>query len=162
MKYTKNQYTDGFSICALIIAGGFLYWGISSFFPYTALSWWGLIPLFIGLAILLGQIAAIFNRKKLKRAVKYEFEGNPNASIKEISKSTGISRKDVQAIILDLKGAGELRGKFSSKTGQLKAGQVQPEGDMTSPDKGKYCPSCGTQIKNDDAEYCEFCGAELK
>ncbi len=162
MKYTKNQYTDGFSVCALIIAGGFLYWGISSFFPYTASSWWGLIPLLIGLAILSGQMAVILNRKKLKRAVKYEFEANPNASIREISKSTGISRKDVQAIILDLKGAGELRGKFSSKTGQLKASKVQPEGVSTPSDKGNYCHSCGTQVKNENAEYCEFCGAELK
>jgi len=29
MKYEKNQYSDGFSICTLIIAGAFLWWGFA-------------------------------------------------------------------------------------------------------------------------------------
>jgi len=29
VKYERNQYSEGFSICALIIAGAFLYWGLA-------------------------------------------------------------------------------------------------------------------------------------
>jgi hypothetical protein len=155
MRYEKDQYTKGFSICGLIIAGAFFWWGISAFISYSPGSWWGLIPIGIGIAILLGQIRALVNRKKLRNTVKNEFEANPNASIEDISKSTGISKKDVQAIILDMKMSGELRGVFSTETGQLKPISQQAT-------EVKYCQACGTQIKNLNAQFCEYCGANLK
>ncbi|MFX1237106.1 MAG: hypothetical protein ACFE8P_05230, partial [Promethearchaeota archaeon] len=74
----------------------------------------------IGVAVLSGQIAALTNRSRLRRAVKLEFESNPEASIDEISASTSITKKDVQAIILELKMRGELRDKFSTSTGRIK------------------------------------------
>jgi len=150
MKYEKNQYTEGFSICGLIIAGAFLFWGITTI---IAGGWWGIIFIGIGIAISLGLIRAIVNRKKLRNTVKYEFESNPNATIEDISNSTGISKKDVQAIILDLKMSGELRGKFSTKTGQLK---------LESIEKQKFCPSCGAHIEKEGAKFCNYCGAEIK
>ena len=150
MKYEKNQYTEGFSICGLIIAGAFFFWGISTI---IAGGWWGIILIGIGIAISLGLIRALVNKKKLRNAVLYEFESNPNATVEEIGKNTGISKKDVQAIILDLKMSGELRGKFSSKTGQLKA-ETQT--------KGKFCPSCGAHIEKEGAQFCNYCGAEIK
>ena len=153
MKYEKNQYTEGFSICGLIIAGAFLFWGITTIISG---GWWGIILIGIGIAISLGLIRAIVNKKKLRNTVKYEFELNPNATVEEISKSTGISKKDVQAIILDLKMSGELRGKFSSKTGQL---ETVPAGTAG---KNKFCPSCGAQIEKEGAQFCNYCGAELK
>jgi hypothetical protein len=153
MKYEKNQYTEGFSICGLIIAGAFLFWGISTI---LAGGWWGIILIGIGIAISLGLIRALVNKKKLRNAVLYEFESNPNATIEEISKSTGISKKDVQAIILDLKMSGELRGKFSSKTGQLKAISAEKT------EKSKFCKSCGAHIEKDGAQFCNYCGAEIK
>ena len=153
MKYEKNQYTEGFSICGLIIAGAFFFWGITTI---LAGGWWGIILIGIGAAISLGLIRAIVNKKKLRNAVKYEFESNPNTTVEEISKSTGISKKDVQAIILDLKMSGELRGKFSSKTGQLKKVPAETAG------KVKFCPSCGAQIEKEAAQFCNYCGAELK
>jgi hypothetical protein len=153
MKYKKNQYTEGFSICGLIIAGAFFFWGITTI---IAGGWWGIILIGIGIAISLGLIRAIVNKKKLRNTVKYEFESNPNATVEEISKSTGISKKDVQAIILDLKMSGELRGKFSSKTGQLK---TVPAGTAGS---AKFCPSCGAEIEKEGAQFCNYCGAELK
>ncbi|MFX1444976.1 MAG: zinc ribbon domain-containing protein [Promethearchaeota archaeon] len=153
MKYEKNQYTEGFSICGLIIAGAFFFWGITSI---IAGGWWGIILIGIGIAISLGLIRAIVNKKKLRNAVKYEFESNPNATVEDISKSTGISKKDVQAIILDLKMSGELRGKFSSKTGQLKTVPAATTG------KTEFCPSCGAHIEKEGAQFCNYCGAEIK
>jgi hypothetical protein len=153
MKYEKNQYTEGFSICGLIIAGAFFFWGITTI---IAGGWWGIILIGIGIAISLGLIRAIVNKKKLRNTVKYEFESNPNATVEEISKSTGISKKDVQAIILDLKMSGELRGEFSSKTGQLKTVPAETAG------KTKFCPSCGAHIEKEGAQFCNYCGAELK
>ncbi|MFX1452990.1 MAG: zinc ribbon domain-containing protein [Promethearchaeota archaeon] len=150
MKYEKNQYTEGFSICGLIIAGAFFFWGITTLITG---GWWGIIFIGIGIAISLGLIRAIVNKKKLRNAVKYEFESNPNATVEEISKSTGISKKDVQAIILDLKMSGELKGKFSSKTGQLIA---------ETESKRQFCPSCGAQIEKEGAQFCNYCGVELK
>jgi len=154
LKYEKNQYSEGFSICGLIIAGAFLWWGISTL---LSLQWWGIFPLGIGIAISIGLIRAIINKKKLRQVVKSEFEANPNATVQDISQNTGISKKDVQAIILDLKASGELRGKFSSKTGQLKV--ISPS--TLEQAKIRYCPVCGAHIEKENALFCNYCGVKL-
>jgi len=123
MKYKKNQYTEGFSICALIIAGMFYYWGIDAFwngFWSFNINWMGFLWIGIGTAILVSQIAALMNRSKLRSVVLYEFQQNPNAAMEEISNNTGISIRDLRAIILDLKASGRLRGNFSPETGSAK------------------------------------------
>lgn len=163
MKYEKNQYSDSFDICSLIIAGAFFYWGISTLingFP-GGFNWIGLIWLGIGAAILSSQIKGLANRSKIRNIVKTEFEQNPNASIEEVSKATGISKKDVQAVVFDLKAEGELKGKFSSSTGKLKKTPEQKEKKPEKP-KPQYCPSCGTALKKPDAKFCEFCGASIQ
>ncbi len=160
MKYEKNQYSDGFSICALIIAGAFLYWGISSFIPWNAWSWWGFISTGIGVAILVSQIFALTNRSKLRNVVLSEFQVNPEATIDEVSKSTGITPKDIQSIILDLKASGQLRGKFNTTTGQIKHLSI-PEKEALTEERAKYCPNCGTPIKKDGAQFCAYCGAQI-
>ena len=157
MKYEKNQYSESFSVCTLIIAGAFLYWGISTFITEGFTHWWGYISTAIGIAILVGQILAIANRSKLRNVVLAEFQENPDASIEQVSMSTGISRKDIRAIILDLKANGGLRGDFSSETGQFKAAPIQE----TTSGKEKYCPNCGTNITEDKAKFCNYCGAEI-
>ena len=121
---------------------------------------WHLILIAIGLSIIGGNIAAIANRGRLRRTVKYEFESNPGASVDSISQTTGITKKDVQAIILDLKMRGELRGNFSSKTGELKAISVE----TPTPEKpsAAFCPHCGTTIKKGEAKFCSVCGAGLE
>jgi len=159
MKYKRNQYSEGASFCGVIIGAGFIWWGISIIYPWYWWNWWGLIMLGIGLSIIGGEIAALANRSRLRRTVKYEFESNPGASVDSISQSTGITRKDVQAIVLDLKMRGELRGNFSSKTGELKTIPVEsPTPQKPAP---KFCPSCGTTIKKDEAKFCAICGAGL-
>lgn len=164
MHYERNQYSEGFSICGLIIAGIFLYWGFQTFWnPWIVgfwnLWWLGFIWIAIGLAIISGQIYALTNRGRLRSIVKNEILQNPNASIEELAGTTGISVKDVRAIVLDLKGRGELRGKFSSKTGQMK--HVEVTENIPETPKGKFCSNCGTPIKKEDALYCEFCGAKI-
>lgn len=183
MKYERNQYSEGFSVCALIIGAFFLWWGLNHFFTprifdlgWWLWNWWGLILLIIGLSIVGSQIANLLNRGKLRRIVKQEFLQNPNASVEEISSSTGISVKDIRAIILDLKASGELRGRFSSTTGQMKYTEVQQKGtpqptpnqgpsksenESTVTRKAKYCPNCGTPVSKEDASYCQYCGARL-
>lgn len=160
MKYNKNQYSEGFSICALIIAGAFFYWGITSFIPWDNWSWWGFISVGIGLAILLSQIFAITNRSKLRNVVLSEFQVNPEATIDDVSKSTGITTKDIQAIILDLKASGQLRGKFNTITGQIKHLSI-PEKEVLTEERAKYCPNCGTPIKKEAAQFCAYCGAPI-
>ncbi|MFX1358494.1 MAG: zinc ribbon domain-containing protein [Promethearchaeota archaeon] len=164
MHYERNQYSEGFSICGLIIAGAFLYWGFQTFWsPWIVghwnLWWLGFIWIAIGLAIISSQIYALTNRGRLRTIIKNEILQNPSASVEELAQSTGISIKDVRAIVLDLKGRGELRGKFSSKTGQMKNVEVSEE--VPEPPKGKFCSNCGTPIKKEDAMYCEFCGAKI-
>jgi hypothetical protein len=159
MKYEKNQYSEGFSICALIIAGAFFYWAYTNLTDWTyGFPWWGFIALAIGIAIAVGQIAALLNRDKLRNAVLYEYEQNPNASIEEVSRKTGITQKDVRAITLDLKGTGKLRGSFSTKSGTFKA--IIPE--KTPEAKAKYCPGCGTPIKKEGAQFCGYCGSKIE
>lgn len=151
----------------MVIAGAFLFWGINSLIQ-DGLGWWSFgsfILLGIGVAILVGQVRALTNRGKIRNIVKSEFEMNPNASVEEISENTGITKKDVQAVILDLKAQGELRGKFSSKTGQLKYGapaptQTQPQ--EVRDETPKYCPNCGTPIKSEESKFCQFCGAKVE
>lgn len=160
MKYEKNQYSESFSVCTLIIAGAFLYWGISSFIPWDEWSWWGFISTGIGLAILLGQIFAIANRSKLRNVVLAEFQENPEASIEHVSRSTGISRKDIQAIVLDLKASGQLRAKFNKETGQIKHLALQ-EVETPPGEPSKYCSNCGTPITKESAQYCAYCGGKI-
>ncbi|MFX0036699.1 MAG: zinc ribbon domain-containing protein [Candidatus Hermodarchaeota archaeon] len=160
MKYEKNQYSEGFSICALIIAGAFLYWGITSFIPWDEWSWWGFISTGIGLAILISQIFAITNRSKLRNVVLGEMQANPEATIEDIVRSTGITGKDVNAIILDLKASGQLRAKFNSATGQIKHLSI-PEKEVVVGNVAKFCANCGTPISKEAAQFCAYCGAKI-
>lgn len=165
IKYKRNQYSEGFSICSLIIAGMFFYWS------YTLLSnsfinWWGYILLAIGIAIVGSQINALTNRSKLRNVVSHEFTVNPNVSVEEISAITGISVKDIRAIILDLKADGRLRGKFSTTTGEAKSMEVfqsKPVQASEPPveEKNLFCPNCGTPVSRDSAVYCAYCGSKL-
>ena len=164
MKYEKNSYVEGFSFCSLIIAGAFLYWGFNGIKD----SYWNLIQIAIGLSILISQIRAFTNKPKLRNIVLSEFTQNPNISIEEISKNTGISHKDIKAIILDLKGSGQLRGTFSQTTGKMQLVEIQKQPEKeekeieikTSGDQ-RFCRECGTEIdKNEEAQYCPYCGSK--
>ena len=169
MKYKRNQYSEGLSICSFIIAGVLIYWGLNDLFIrfiwYSGdINWFGIVWLVIGVAIIGGQVAAFANRSKLRNAVLYEYEEHPEGTIEEISKGTGISIRDIRAIVLDLKASGLLRGKFSSTTGQMTHAEVitktqtevpLPEGKVT------YCPNCGTAKSKDSAVYCSYCGSKL-
>ena len=165
MKYEKNSYVEGFSFCSLIIAGAFLYWGISGIIGGGL---WNIIQILIGLSILITQIRAFTNKPKLRNIVLSEFNQNPNISIKEISKNTGISNKDIKAIILDLKGSGQLRGTFSQTTGKMQLVEIpkQPEKEIEeieikSNGDQRFCKECGTEIdKNEEAQYCPYCGSK--
>ena len=158
MQYKRNQYSEGVSVCSFIIAGILIYWGTNDIFvPLWAgslINWWGLVWYAIAAAIIIGQLAAWANRSKLRNAVLYEYEGHPEATIEEISQKTGITIKDVQAIVLDLKADGLFRGKFSSTTGQL-THAVVTEGKVA------YCPNCGTAKVKESAVFCSYCGTKL-
>jgi len=163
MHYKKDQYTS-FSICALLIAGMFFYWGIDAFLQGLwsfGFHWWlGFFWIAIGSAILGSQIAALANRSKLRKVVLQEFKANSEASIEDLANITGISIKDIQAIVLDLRASGQLVGKFSRKTGQMKT--IPVEGESAENEKEKYCSNCGTPIKEGvEATYCAFCGSKL-
>ena len=161
MKYEKNQYSDGFSICTLIIAGAFLWWGIETFINWgNGSEWWGFLSTGIGLAILIGQIYALTNRSKLRNVVLSEFQGNPEVTVQDVSRSTGISTKDIHAIVLDLKASGQLRAKFSSQTGQVKH-LLPSEKEATPGEQAKFCANCGTPITKESAQFCAYCGAKI-
>lgn len=170
MKYEKNQYSSGGSICALLIAGMFFYWGIDAFlygFWQFGINWMGFLWIGIGAAIASSQVAAIANRSKLRNVVAQEFQVNPNVSIEEISANTGISVKDIHAIILDLKAEGRLKGNFSSTTGEAKSMEVvksqpKPEPSPEVQEKSQFCPNCGTPVNRETAVYCAFCGSKLE
>jgi hypothetical protein len=166
MKYERNQYSEGISICALIIAGILIYWGLNDILirPLQGhgFNWFGIVWLGIAAAIIIGQCAAWVNRDKLRNAVLYEYEATPNATIEEISSKTGITIKDVQAIVLDLKARGLLRGKFSSTTGEMTHTEVvSGEQAKTTEGQVKYCPNCGTAKAKDSAQYCSYCGTKF-
>ncbi len=164
MKYESNQYSEGFSICSLIIAGMFLYWGFNTLLKdiYNWWWWFGFLWILIGLSIISSQIYKLTSRSKLRNVVKLEFEENPTASIEQIATSTGITTKDARAIVLDLKARGELRGKFSTKTGEAKHVEITPSNQPRSQEKGVYCSNCGTPVKREGTVvYCAYCGAKL-
>jgi len=91
-----------------------------------------------------------------------EYEEHPEATIEEIRQNTGITVRDVQAIVLDLKGNGSLRGKFSSTTGQMTHVDIikKPQGEV-SEGKVVYCPNCGTAKVKESAIFCSYCGTKL-
>ncbi|MHA2288468.1 MAG: zinc ribbon domain-containing protein [Promethearchaeota archaeon] len=158
MQYKKNQYSEGVSVCSFIIAGILIYWGSNDIFVRLwnglPINWWGLFWYAIAAAIIIGQIMAMANKSKLRNAVLYEYEEHPEATIEQISQNTGITMKDVQAIVLDLKADGLLRGKFSSTTGQMTHSNAT-EGKAT------YCPNCGTAKVKESAVFCSYCGTKL-
>ena len=166
MKYKRNQYSEGVSVCSFIIAGILIFWGtndiIIPLLAGTWINWLGFVWYGIAAAIIVGQIAAMANKSKLRNAVLYEYEEHPEATIHEISQNTGITIKDVQAIVLDLKAKGLLRGKFSSTTGQMTHADIikkpQEEG---SEGKVVYCPNCGTAKVKESAIFCSYCGTKL-
>jgi len=161
MHYERNEYNEGFSICGLIIAGAFLYWGITNLIDWGFWWWFNFILIAIGISIISSQIYKLTNRSKLRTVVKQEFEQNSNASIEEIASKTGITVKDVRAIVLDLKARGELRGKFSTKTGEAKYLEVSTSTQPETQEKATYCANCGTPIKKESALYCAYCGAKV-
>ena len=167
MKYKRNQYSEGLSVCSFIIAGILIYWGLndlilSPIWYGVNVSWFGIVWLVIGVAIVGGQVAAWANRSKLQNAVLYEYEEHPEATIEEISKSTGITIRDVRAIVLDLKARGLLRGKFSSTTGQMTHAEIITKTQTEAPEgKITYCPNCGTAKAKESAVYCSYCGSKL-
>jgi len=166
MKYSQNQYNQGFSICALIIAGMFFYWGISAFLNivwHFGFNWMGFVWFALGAAILGSQIAALVNRSKLRNIVLQEFRHNPNISSEEISTNTGISVRDVRAITLDLKAAGMLRGQLPSSTEEAKSMEIFPklEKEPISQEQSNYCSNCGTPIERESAAFCAYCGSRL-
>ena len=164
MKYESNQYSEGFSICSLIIAGMFLYWGFNTLLEDVFNWWWwfGFLLIAIGLSIMSSQIYKLTSRSKLRNIVKLEFEENPTISIEQIATNTRITTKDIRAIVLDLKASGELRGKFSTKTGEAKDVEITPSNQPPSQEKGIYCSNCGTPVKRGEtAVYCAYCGAKL-
>ena len=161
MKYEKNQYSDGFSICTLIIAGAFLWWGIETFINWgNGSEWWGFISTGIGLAILIGQIYALTNRSKLRNVVLSEFQENPEVTVEDVRMATGITTKDIHAIVLDLKASGQLRAKFSSQTGQVKH-LLPSKKEATPGEQAKFCANCGTPITKESAQFCAYCGAKI-
>ena len=167
MKYKRNQYSEGLSVCSFIIAGILIYWGLnelilSPIWYGRAVSWFGIVWLVIGVAIIGGQVAAWANRSKLRNAVLYEYEEHPEASIEGLSKNTGISTRDIRAIILDLKATGLLRGKFSSTIGQMTHAEVITKTQTEVPESTvTYCPNCGTAKAKESAVFCSYCGSKL-
>ena len=131
-----------------------IYWGI------TGLHIWfvRLFLIVIGISIIVSQIRAITNRGQLRKAVKYEYEYNPDASVELISRNLNITKKDVQAITLDLKGRGELRGTFSTTTGKIEVVQE----NAPEEEKAQYCPNCGTPIREGSAMFCAYCGSPFQ
>ncbi|MFX0026813.1 MAG: zinc-ribbon domain-containing protein [Candidatus Hermodarchaeota archaeon] len=163
MKYSQNQYNQSFSICALIVAGMFFYWGISAFLNiawHFGFNWMGFVWFGLGVAILGSQLAALVNRSKLRNIVLQEFYHNPNISADEISANTGISIRDVRSIILDLKADGKLKGQFSSSTKSMEEVPKLVK-EPISQEKIRYCSNCGTPIENENAIFCAYCGSKV-
>jgi hypothetical protein len=158
MRYIRNQFVRSGSfmwwIFIFLIAGTFLWWGIF----VLQWSWTGIFPIFIGISILFRLIIATSNRSKIRNIVLDEFGTRPEASIKDISMRTGISRRDVRAIILDLKASGHFIGKFSTKTGQNHL--LIQSSDNSIEEFSKYCHNCGAQNK-ESAQYCSYCGTRI-
>jgi rubrerythrin len=92
--------------------------------------------------------------------VLHELQTSPNASIKEISTGTRITKGDVRAIILDLKAEKLFNDTFSTKTGQLEHESIQEE-PIGSEEIVQFCPNCGSPVAKESDKYCSYCGAEI-
>ncbi|MFW9784112.1 MAG: zinc ribbon domain-containing protein [Candidatus Heimdallarchaeota archaeon] len=160
MKYIRNQFVRTGSIMwwifILIIGSAALWWGIT----VLQWSWLGILPILIGATILYRLIVATANRDKLRRIVIHEFEINPESSINDILIRTGISKRDVRAILLDLKSSGHFIGHYSTKNGQIQ--YISSHSELNGLEEGvKYCPSCGTPISDESVQYCAYCGVKI-
>ncbi len=123
----------------------------------------------MGIIILVGQIIAFRNKGKLQNIVLNVINRNPNITVEEISTSSGITLKDVRAIILDLKTSGRLRGTFSQTTGKIQSmeitnlsGKKIEKIETISNGNQRFCIECGTEIDTtEDAQFCAYCGSKI-
>ena len=157
MNYIRNHY----------VITGSLFWWFIAFLTASASIFWGIallpyaIPLLIvGVVIITAQTLGAKNRSKLRNLVLHELPTNPNASIEHIKSSTGITKGDIRAIIIDLKGSGLFKDTFSKKAGQMEHESI-PEEPVGSKEIILYCPNCGSPVSNESDQNCSYCGAEL-
>jgi hypothetical protein len=157
MKYIRNQFVRTGSIMwwvFMLIIGSAALWGGITVLQW---SWAGIFTIIIGVAILYRLIIATANRDKLRRIVMHEFETSSESTI---NRSTGISRRDVRAIILDLKSSGRFIGQFSTKTGQIQ--YVSSHNGLKSLEEEiNYCQNCGNPISDESDQFCAYCGAKI-
>ena len=160
MKYIRNQFVRTGSLMwwiFILIIGSAALWGGITIFQW---SWAGIFPIIIGVAILYRTIVATANRRKLRRIIIHEFERSPESSIKDITWKTGISRRDVRAILLDLKSSERFIGQFPTKTGEMQ--YITNYNEVNSlEEEVNYCQNCGNPISDKSDQYCFYCGAKI-
>ncbi|MHA1916283.1 MAG: hypothetical protein ACW986_14495 [Promethearchaeota archaeon] len=160
MRYIRNQY---------VRAGSFMWWVFILIISGAAIgggsyllqfNWAGIFPIIIGILILYRLILGFTNRSKLRDIVLHEFEKDPDSSVKDLRMRTGLSRRDVRAIILELKLSGHYTSDFSTHSGRVHV--IAPHNELNpSETKAAYCESCGTPIRNESDQYCSYCGAKI-
>jgi len=101
VSFKKKSNVSGLNKIGFFISWLFLTWSIFAFndlFWNFDTDWVGYVWFSSGLFILLIQIISVMNKYKRSEDIRnfglQEYRANPNASIEEISQSTGLSRED--------------------------------------------------------------------
>jgi len=188
VSFKKKSNISGLNKIGFFISSLFLIWSIFAFndlFWNFGSDWVGYIWLSVGLLLLFSQIISVMNKYKrsedIRNVVLQEYRANPNASIEEVARITGLNRNSVREILLDLKMRGFLILPFNTTIFQpdnvnfatytffdkikfimqRRQVQVSQEDRIIYSEKTKICSNCGTKNNRDATNYCEFCGSAL-
>jgi hypothetical protein len=157
MNYIKNHY---------VITGSYFWWFMAFLTGGSSIIWgfilwpYAIALIFVGGVILTVQTLGALDRSKLRRIVLQELQTSPKASINELRTSTGITKGDLRAIILDLKADRLFNDTTSTNAVQVEREPIQVQPVMTQ-EISTYCPNCGSPLSGESDQYCSYCGTKI-
>ncbi|MBD3406087.1 MAG: zinc-ribbon domain-containing protein [Candidatus Lokiarchaeota archaeon] len=145
----KKQKEEG------ITCGTFIPIVIIGWLYVVTTSWIFLIPLFVLLASLVGDLA---KRTQTSSEVREKLERSEGQSIPEIADRTGVPEERVRRVIVEDKRRGESDIWFDPETGSRTSSPVSVVEPSASTRTG--CVYCGFALKESD-RFCPYCGAPI-
>ncbi|TXT57955.1 MAG: hypothetical protein BAJATHORv1_10665 [Candidatus Thorarchaeota archaeon] len=148
--YDRKKQKEGGITC-----GTFIPIVIVGWLFLTTTSWIFLIPLFVLLASLIGDI---IKRIHTSSEVREELRHGAGQSVPEIADRAGVPEEHARRVIVDEKRRGESDIWFDPNTGSRTSSPTS----VVTPSGGQIgCVYCGFALKDTD-RFCPYCGAPIK
>ncbi len=128
---------------------------IGLFYVQTGFSWPFLIPLFVLVTILIGDLVGDHKRGKRVRTALTESQGR---TLSEVAYGEGLSEDQAIKETIHEKRLGNLDVWFDPSTGEIVDNRVHAESSTSA---RRSCIYCGFSLRDDD-RFCPYCGAPIR